>query len=293
MSVLFGIGLSILSSVFKSGKSITTKIAAGKTDSYITSLGTRIVGIALFGVLLLLYESLYIPSGSTVWISLIGSSSILALITILFSYGLEISDISVITPLMSLIPVTTLIPAIFILGEIPSPIAGIGLVLITVGTYTLQIHELGNGILKPFKATFTDRGAQYVLFGVLISGLIPTFDKIGITETSALFWGFSTHIVTTIMLLIVTLYMSDNVNETIKSEWKVLFVLGCTNAILVLLQNYAYTFTQVTYVQAVKRVSILFSMVGGYVLFDEPYIRQRLVSAVLIILGVGAIIMGA
>jgi drug/metabolite transporter (DMT)-like permease len=137
--ISLGLLASFSTIIFKSGKSLATKMAASETDSYITSFATRVVGLFVTGfILLILSNNIIIPTEYVFWISLVLNSISLAGSTILFTIGLRESDISIVAPLMSFIPLATMIPAIFILNQIPTIISVLGILLVTAGAYIIK-----------------------------------------------------------------------------------------------------------------------------------------------------------
>lgn len=292
MSTTVGLLLALGSAVFKSTKSITTKIAATGTDEYITSFATRIIGAFVFLSLILSLQSFYIPEQRIFWISLSINSVLLGLTTILFTKALKISDVSIISPIMALIPVVVALPAFFVLGEIPTVPASFGLILVGVGAYSLNIDERSNGYMEPFRKILVDRGVQYTVLGLITAAFIPSFDKIGIEASDPFTWVFYQHLGSAVFILFAVFMFTDDLSVSGKGL-KILFVVGLANSAIWIFQSHAYELTQVAYVQAVKRVSILISVVVGHYYFKEEDLRQRVVGAFLMLIGVILIGVGA
>lgn len=286
MSALIGIVLGLCAAVFKSSKSVLTKIAATGLNTYVTSFWTRMVGVALFFILIVLFGDFYTPSDSTYWIALVTNSILLSLTTLIFTRALEVSDISLISPIMSLLPVFTVPPAILFLNETPSIIGFFGLVSITVGAYVISSEGDEYGILDPIIMITDDRGVQLAVAGLVIASAIPAVDKVGIQSTDPLLWVFSTHICTSIVLLGVLLGKKELPFDDRMKNNGILLAVGLSSSIIWVFQSYAYTFTQVAYVSGVKRVSIVFSIIAGYYIFGEQNIRRRLGGAVFLIIGI-------
>jgi len=186
-----------------------------------------------------------------------------------------------------------MIPAIFILNQIPTIISVLGILLVTAGAYIINIQEKEKGIFKPLKSLYSDKGARYTLYGVLASSFIPTFSKIGITHTSELMWLFLVSLTSISILMVVIYFKKSNINfQDSKSNIGILFIVGLFNMLLGLAQLYAYNYIDVAYVQAIKRINILFTILIGSVYFDEPRLKQRLLSGFIMVLGVILVIIG-
>lgn len=293
MSSIIGFALAFVSALFKSSKSITTKIAAMDTDPYITSFATRFVGIIVFGFLIVLTRQFMIPTSNDFWIAFVINSVLLGTATIIFSRALQISDISIISPIMALLPVFVTVPAFFVLNEVPSIYAAFGLILISMGAYSLNIDHRNQRYLTPIKKVFTDRGVQIAFIGLIISSIIPSIDKIGIEASNPFLWVFATHIGSSVFIgLILIILIQDHVTDKLRMNIRILLLVGLASSLIWVFQSYAYTYTQVAYVQAVKRVSILLSVLAGYYLFEEKNIYGRIFGAILMLIGVTLIVLG-
>lgn len=287
MSQIFGLFLALISSVFKSGKSLSTKVASQLTNDYITSLFTRLISAIVFLILIIVLNKFIIPSNNIFILYLIINSVLFAIVTVLFTKSLRISDVSLVSPIMSLLPIFVTLPSYIILGEIPNLYAGFGIVLVTFGSYVLELNSESKTYLDPFKSLYYNKGVQIAFGGLIIASVIPSVDKIGIQMTNPIMWVFLTQLISG---LIIGLFYSFSDNNSFKldfyNNYKILIIVGLFNALIWIFQSYAYTYTQVSYVQSVKRVSIILSILGGYYIFDEKNIKERLFGSVLILYGI-------
>lgn len=292
---MFNIGLGVffsgLAALFKAGKSISTKIGVTNAGEFVTSWSYRVVSFILFSIAIFGLGKFVIPSGSVFWIVLIFNSFAYATSTLLISKAFKVSDISVIAPLMALIPVVVSIPAWIVLGEDPSLIAGIGLISVTCGSYMLELRS--DGFLAPLKRIKDDRGAQYIGLMLLIVSVTPTLDKIGLSNSDPVVWVFYLHLGISIVLGLVMYLFEDDWESGLQSNWKVFVLIGVFNALIWVAQIFAYELTYVAYVQGIKRASILISIIAGSLLFGEENIRNRLIGGVFIFVGVLLIVIGS
>lgn len=286
-----GVALSLLASLFKAGKSITTKLAVGGTDEYATAWGGRFVAAVCLGTVLFLTGGVELPMERMFWLALGITSIGFAASTVLLAKAYKVSDVSLIAPLIGFVPIATSIPAWVLLNETPTVLAGLGILLVTVGAYTLQLHEHENGYLEPLRALARDQGAKYVAAFLLIVAVIPSVEKLGLRHVSPLLWTFSTM---SLMAIILSGILAHRRHEpgtvAIREEWPVLVLLGVFSGGLLLAQSYAYTMLNVAYVQAIKRASLLPVIGAGWVMFDEAHIRQRLLGGGIILIGISLII---
>lgn len=293
MSITLGLSLAAVSALFKSAKSITTKMAATSADSYLTGLSTRVVGVFVFFVLVLLTEQYCLPKSTEFWLVLSVNSALLGIVTILFVKAFEVSDVSIVSPIMALLPVFVTLPAFFILGEIPSIRAGLGLILVCIGAYSLNISSKNKGYLEPIRKISTNKGVQFAFVGVIIAAAIPSLDKIGIEESNPFLWVLATHIGSSIFIGSAIIYRGQSVSNPVINNARLLVSVGIISSLIWIFQSYAYTFTQVAYVQGIKRASILISVLAGHYIFSEDNIRDRLLGASIMLVGIILIVSGA
>jgi len=289
--IYIGIILSFLSAFFKSGKSITTKISANSTDEYVTSLFIRF-GTFILALLFVLFYSQKIPLNINLYIYALINGILISLSSIFITKGFKLTDVSIAAPLLSFVPISSMIPAIIILNQTPTIISGIGVFLVTLGAYFINIHTISLNILEPIKSIYDDKGSQYVMIGVLFAGCIPTIDKIGISYTTEYIWLVLTGCVSIILLLIITKIKSKNIQNSINENKLILFFVGLFNAGIYILQIKAYNYIDVYYVQAIKRVSILITIGFSYFYFNEKHLKQRVIASIIMILGVLLIVIG-
>jgi len=76
-----------------------------------------------------------------------------------------------------------------ILNEIPSAWGIVGILLIVLGSYMLNLKEASKGFLGPFKALLSNTGARLMLFVAFIWSITSNVDKIGLRNSSPLFWA--------------------------------------------------------------------------------------------------------
>ncbi len=79
--------------------------------------------------------------------------------------------------------------------------------------------------------------------------------------------------------------------KTGRQPWIAWWALGLTQTIMVLSHMWAIHLITAAYMIAVKRTSLIFSVIYGKLIFKETEITQRLAGASLMMLGVGLILM--
>jgi len=279
--------LSILCAICDAFRYFFQKISLKETDEYIVSFSVGVITTILLIPLLFFMK---FPGLSLKWVIPLIISASLNVVTILMFYkALKYSDVGLIAPFMSFTPVMMLLTAPFMIHEIPSILGIIGVVLVVFGAYAININYSKKGFLEPFKEIIKNKGSRYALLSSLIVGIAGSFDKIGIKETSPFFWSFFLMFFIAISYTIILLIRKQKILSEIKREYKPLFLISFFIAAGIIMQMIAFNMTQITYVVAIKRSSILFTVLLGYFFLNEKNLKQRLIAAIIMVAGVAMI----
>lgn len=114
---LTGVGFSFLAAVFTSARRVTVKVAATGADEFLTGFATRITAAGIFAILIITWQEFYIPEANVFWVAFVCNSILLGLATVLIAKALKISDISIVAPILALLPVAVAIPAFLSSGK--------------------------------------------------------------------------------------------------------------------------------------------------------------------------------
>ncbi len=276
--------LGILTAFFEAVKDVFSKQNLKKSDEYVVAWS-----LAFFSVIFLIPWVIYtgIPALNTqFWISLLIGGSINAVTAVLYIKAIKVSDLSLTIPLVALTPLFMLLTSPLIVGEYPNFFDCIGILLIVTGSYLLNIKEKSQGYLAPFKALLNEPGPKFMLIVAFLWSITSNFDKIGVKNSSPIFWLFSLFSTMTVLLLPVLLHKTPNPSRKILKQLPMLAAMGFFNAVGVLCQMQALTLTLVVQVIAIKRTSVLMGVLFGHFIFKEKDIQQRLLGAGIMILGV-------
>jgi len=102
--------------------------------------------------------------GSQYWIALLVDGTLNVIATILQLKAIKISDLSLTIPLLAFTPLFLLFISPLILGQYPTPLGIIGVILIVIGSYVLNIQRRNAGYLAPFKAMLKHRCPRFMLY---------------------------------------------------------------------------------------------------------------------------------
>ncbi|MEG4585069.1 EamA family transporter [Microcoleus sp. MOSTC5] len=274
----------ILTAFFEAVKDVFGKQNLKKSDEYVVAWS-----LSFFSVIFLIPWVLYTgipPLNSQFWLALLIGGSINAVTALLYIKALKLSDLSLTVPLLALTPLFMLVTSPLIVGEYPKFFDYIGILLIVAGSYLLNIKEKSKGYLAPFKALLDEPGPKLMLIVAFLWSIAGNFDKIGVTNSYPIFWVFSLFGTMSVLLLPVLLHKTPNPGHKILKQLPMLAAMGFINATGVIFQMQALTLTFVVRVIAIKRTSVLMGVLLGHFIFKEKDIKERLLGAGIMILGV-------
>lgn len=232
---------------------------------------------------------------SDFWIALSIVGSLGTIATLLFLRALKNSDLSIALPLITFTPVFTLIISPLLLGktEIPNIWGVVGILLIFIGSYVLNIKERRAGFWAPFEIILKNKGAVSVLIVSFLYSITSVYDKVGSHATSALFWALITNIIATIVFFPMFINKASkqfkkdmNISKIVKKTLPILLVIGLLNVLANICQLTAVQLGLVAYVIAIKRSGIVLALLLGFIFFKEKNIQERMAGVILMVAGV-------
>lgn len=232
------------------------------------------------------------PLDRTFWLTVLGLLPLEITATVFYIKALKRSPLSLAVPLLALTPVFLLLTGFLFLGEVPTPRGLSGILLVAAGIYVLQVHEKAHGVWAPFLAIAKDRGCQFMMIVAFLYSLTSALGKVAILHSSPFFFGVSYYLLLGLVFTPLTfLYHPRPWREAISpGRFPIFLLIGLFQTLMILSHALAITLTQVAYMIAVKRLSLLFSVGYGYFLFGEKHIRQRLAGGVLMLAGAALIL---
>ena len=220
------------------------------------------------------------------FISVIISGTVNTIATILYHRAISKSDISVVVPMLSFTPLFLLIISPIIVGEFPTVKGLIGIVLIVVGSYLLNVNLKEKGILLPLKSLMKNKATRYMLIVAFIWSISANFDKKGIESSSILQYILFINLFVTIGTTIFSILKRKFSLQSVWFERKNLFFVGVLTSMGYLAHMTALSMTLVAYVIALKRTAGMITVVLGYLFLKEKNIKERLLGSTIMFIGV-------
>jgi len=278
---------ALLAAVSESLKNLFSKHGLRTVSPQLAALAASATPIPLLLGILLFTDSIpalgpqYIPA-----LLLSGTLNVLALFQ--FMRALQASDMSLTIPFISFTPIFLLFTSPLLVDDVPKTPDVAGIVCIVAGAYLLQIQSKHQGWFAPFWAIISQPGPRRMLSVALIYSVTSNFDKIGVQNSSPLFWSLSITSVMTVGFVVLFALLPRQTFPTSQPHiLKTLILLGLFQGIGLIFHNMALSMGPVPSVIAVKRSSILFAVIWGILFLRERQGKGRLAGAALMLIGIG------
>ena len=231
------------------------------------------------------------PLDRIFWLNFILSIPINFLAYILYLYAIKISPISLTVPFLAFTPVFMILTAFLILGETINFWGGLGIGLIVFGGYILHYRAQQKNLLAPFTAFLQEKGSWFMLIVAILYAFAAVIGKKAILHSSPLFFSYFFFLVFNITVL-AAIVMSGRQDwrkigrNTPRGLW-----LGILLMIHISFHGLGIAISKAVYMVAVKRSSILFSVLLSWLVLKETEIKYRGFGALLMFVGMLFIIL--
>ena len=284
--------LALLTAVFTSCQDVLTKkiLLKDRGDLYGITWGWWFFSLPFLWILVPFHKIPLIQP--QFWKALAITSVLLVVAVIFYVNALSHGDLSLSVPMLAFTPVFMLVTSPYILKEYANLLGVIGIFITVMGSYLLNFHDYRRGILKPFKDLWLRKGPRYMLIVAIIFSVSGNYDKIGILSSSFLIWLVFLHSVVTVILTGILLFQGRSIPDLIRKKWRAFSCIGLFNALTGVSQAIAVQMSFVSYLIAVKRASVIFTALYGFLFLKEKNMRERLAGIILMVLGVLLIVVG-
>ena len=209
----------------------------------------------------------------------------------LYMQALRVSPLSHSIPYLAFTPVFSTVTARWLLGEQVAPTAMLGILAVTAGAYMLNAeHIRGRGWLgwiAPLRFIVSEPGPRLMLAVALIYSFTSTLSKAVLHLVPA--WFLAPFYFTLLGAVALGLAAVRAPAPAFRLLWRrpgVYLLIGIFMAGMSLTHFLAMEKVQVAYMIAVKRSSLLFSIVYGAWLFGEKRLWQHLAAGAVMVAGI-------
>ncbi len=284
--------LVILSAAMHAGRNFLTKKA---TDKQAFVWWYEVVGLLLFTPLFLIYFPAVSMASMPVWGFILASGLLHFVYWVLLTKALETGDLSLVYPIMRSSPALVLLFSVFVLNEAVSPRGVAGILLVAIGSYTINMQRLSVAeLVRPLRAISHDRAIQFAFLTLVSVASYSIVDKVAVGLIHPVVFAY---VYPWFSMLLFSGYISKRKTKgEIKSEWRTnrtpILVCGFLSIFGYFLILVAFTLDRVSYVVGLRQLSIVFAvLLGGYAL-KEKHQRMRFTSASIIFVGTFLIAFG-
>lgn len=203
---------------------------------------------------------------------------------VLYIKALRTSPLSLTMPFLAFTPVFLIGVSYLIVGEEPSRGSVLGILLVGAGGYVLNFHHMDRGVLEPLRAVFREKGSLMMLAVAVIYSVTSSLGKVCINHSSALFFGT---VYFTVLAIAYTPFALREIKgfDISGKVLRTMALVGLLQAATVITHVVAISLTNVAYMIALKRTSLLISVFYGWLLFKEGRMKERSAGAALMFAG--------
>jgi drug/metabolite transporter (DMT)-like permease len=226
----------------------------------------------------------------TFWWAFIVSIPINILAYILYLYAIKLSPISLSVPFLAFTPPFMILTGFFILGETINLWGGFGICLIVLGGYLLHFKENQLNLLAPFSAFTHEKGSWFMLLVAFIYSFAAVLGKKAILHSSPLFFSYYFFLVMNVSILIgLGIGRKNNWQRIVQNSGRGIW-LGILLMVHISFHAQAISISTAAYMVAVKRSSILFSVLLSWLVLKETNRRYRGLGTLVMFAGMLCII---
>ena len=204
--------------------------------------------------------------------------------------ALRKGDLSLVQPILGLIPLLVMIGGIFVLSEIPAPLAAVGVVLVTTGVYFVGMTGR-TSLFGPFRSLARSAASRYAMGAVIFWTMTSVIHKVGIAEVGPFPWAVTlilgSALLLTALLPILRRRLGTHIRPVRPAPWMRLMLLGgLIFAIQQVGLHMALQIAQAGYVVAVSSTStFIATLIGVLILREGEASRHRIIGGTLVTLG--------
>jgi len=264
---------------------------------YLTELGVwdlLMVRFAAPGLLLLPYALQYpLPELNSSFTGLMAICIVLEIAAmLLYVYAITTNPLHLTLPYLGFTPVFNILTAYLFLGERIDLHGAIGIAVVVVGSYILNIPQgfTLKRVAEPLLAIWQCRGSRLMLLCAVIYSFTGTISKKAMGYASPESFGAYYFVIVggaVLILYPLLTHFSHRANpRQLLKNYRAVAIAALLMAIMVVTHFLAIAQIQVAYMVAVKRSSMLFGILFGALFFHEKNIARNLVAGSVMLAGI-------
>jgi drug/metabolite transporter (DMT)-like permease len=282
--------LALLGAVMQAGQFAVVKAWARNVPPVVLIFWTQTVGLAIWlGYFAVSGAVFSVPPAAYPWV--LSSTVLAATMSYLLVRATAGGDISIVGPVLATSPVFAIVPDYLMSGSLPRGFGWLGIALSIAGTVALSRTPHGGFALRDL---FRRHDALCTLGASIVLGVLSGVDRraaLDLGVASYLLGLHATMWTGCALLIALRQRRAFAVVLTPARLAPVLLHAVFVVAGAVLLMN-AITLVPASYVNSVRRMGAVFSVMLGSALFDEPAVGDRLRGAIMASAGAVLLLLG-
>lgn len=220
---------------------------------------------------------------------------LVAMAFLLIAKSIRHMEVSAVAPFLALTPAVTAIFAFMFFNEALGPIQILGIALILIGAYVLELHSAHN-LLEPFRIILKSKYVHFVILGVVIYGVSASFDRVILSkyDFQPLAYLVFANIFLAFHFSIMMSMFHDGFRGLRKGIKKFGWMLLLLSVFTIAYRLSMFEALKVEFaglVVSVQKMSVFFAVVIGGGIFKERSILRKAVASLIMIGGMLFIIL--
>ena len=283
---MIGIAIAFTSAVFMTAKDTVSKKVSGLVDGTVSTLASFLFAIPYYLVVIAIaylfgLESFVTKPGFLVFIFFRGLSDSCG--EWFKMQAMRHGDLSLVVSVLALYPLILLFTSALVTHDLVANQAILGTVFSVIGTLVI-LYRPSNSTEK-----FPKRAVMFGLLSAVFMSINTSLDRMAAQTGSPILSGFLMTLLAGLFVLPGTLRVTGwraqlIVNSRLFS-WRGLFEI-----LFMVTKLYALQILAAPYVVGIQRVSLLFAVVSGRLIFKEQHFLQRLMGGMCVVVGIALIV---
>ena len=225
------------------------------------------------------------PLDRTFWLTIVAMVPLELLALVLYVKALQASPLSLSLPFLSLTPVFLVGTSAIMLGEVPSVLGSVGIALVVLGALLLHARQWRESVWQPLRLIWQEPGSRYMIAVAFLYSLTSNLGKQAILHSSPVFFGAAYFLILSLAFapFVMAVVGWRGLPSILRKEFA---AIGGFEAVMIVTHALAIIQTNVSYMIAVKRTSVLFGLAYGAWWFGERHLAERISGASVMLLGV-------
>jgi len=229
-------------------------------------------------------------------LALLGSAVLNGIATLLSTVALAKADASLVSPLLTFNPAFTLLLAWPALGEVPGLRQTIGVAVVLLGAYVLDVEEARTGVLAPLHVLVERPGTLLALIASALWGVTTVLEKLAIEHVTPPSGPLVALLGTALLVVLLTpgaFWSSKRTDaSTSRGTWgglrthaRIFMVAALIAGVAPLFGFSAIALGLVGYITALFKLSAVLTILWAKLFLGEGNVRQRLLGALVMVAG--------